>query len=190
MPTLLKQLQFFEPFDAHERAMTARLQHFHTAAQNQNPYARDLSGTAPEQGHVTGSAWIVNPEYLRVVLLYHGKLGKWVQPGGHCDGDENVLRVAMREAEEETGLKVTPAGAGIFDVNVHEIPEYWNTPAHLHFDVRYLLLADDAQETVCSHESREVRWVSLEEALELSGEESVARMVEKTRVLAGHCKKI
>lgn len=183
MTTLLEQLKNYQPFDDHERAMTNRLQSFLQNAQDQNPFARDLVGAAPEHGHVTGSAWIVNPEYSRVVLLHHGKLGKWVQPGGHCDGQSDVLAVSLRETEEETGLQSTPAGAGIFDIDVHEIPEYWNTPAHLHFDVRYLLVADSAQEVLCSHESKAVRWVSLEEALELSGEESVARMVRKTRQL-------
>lgn len=164
--------------------MTKRLQNFLIAAKNRNPFARDLVGTPPEMGHITGSAWIVNREYSRVVLLHHKKLNKWVQPGGHCDGEENVLNVALREAQEETGLQSTPATDRIFDIDVHEIPEYWNTPAHLHFDVRFLLFANENQTPICSNESKAVRWVSPEEALDLSGEESVARMVQKTLQLA------
>ena len=185
MTSLLQQLQHYRAIDDYERAMQQRLLAFLEATQEQNPFARDLVGTAPEHGHVTGSAWIVNPDYSRVVLLHHGKLGKWVQPGGHCDEEADVLAVATRETREETGLQVVPAQEGIFDVDIHEIPEYWNTPAHLHFDVRYLLLADDRHPVICSHESKAVRWVSLDEALELSGEESVARMVRKTLELAG-----
>lgn len=161
--------------------MCLRLQNFLSSATNHDPFGRDLAGTVPEHGHVTGSAWIVNADYSRVVLLHHRKLEKWVQPGGHCDGEREVLSVAQRETWEETGLQSTPLlGGAIFDIDVHQIPTYWNTPEHLHFDVRYLLLADDSQKIICSHESKAVRWVGLEEALQLSGEESVARMVKKT----------
>jgi 8-oxo-dGTP pyrophosphatase MutT (NUDIX family) len=182
------QLQNCAPADEQERTMTQRLRNFLQSATNQKPFARDLAGAPPEIGHITGSAWIVNREYSRTVLLFHKKLNKWVQPGGHCDGEENVLSVALREAQEETGLQSTPATGSIFDIDVHEIPEYWNTPAHLHFDVRFLLIADATQIPVCSDESKEVRWVSLDEALQLSGEESVARMVRKTLHLAGDAK--
>jgi 8-oxo-dGTP pyrophosphatase MutT (NUDIX family) len=177
--SLLHQLQNYQPLDAHETRMAARLRRFLESAQN--PFERELAGQAPEHGHVTGSAWIVNQEYTKCVLLHHAKLGKWVQPGGHCDGDCEVRNVAQREAIEETGLRVTPLQNGIFDIDIHEIPEYWNTPAHLHFDVRYLFVADPAQEIISNHESRGVRWLSLEEAAALSNEESVLRMVEKTK---------
>lgn len=181
MSSLIDQLRQHSPFNSYERAMCARLQSFLETSGERNPFGRDLAGTPPEQGHVTGSAWIVNQDFSRVVLLHHRKLGKWVQPGGHCDGEREVLSVAQRETWEETGLQSTPLLDGrVFDVDIHVIPAYWNTPEHLHFDVRYLLQADDSQRIICSHESKAVRWVSLEEALQLSGEESVARMVEKT----------
>lgn len=180
MISLLQQLRDFVAHNAYERTMQLRLQTFLESTRQQNPFARELAGVPPEHGHVTGSAWIVNPAYTRVVMLHHAKLGIWVQPGGHCDDETNVLAVAQREASEETGLYNTSAITGIFDVDIHHIPEYWNTPAHLHYDVRYLLVADDAQPLICSHESKAVRWMSLDEALELSGEESIARMVRKT----------
>lgn len=183
MFSLLEQLQNHAPFDERERAMTTRLQTFLQKTQNQNPFDRELSGAAPKLGHVTGSAWIVNAEYSCIVLLYHAKLKKWVQPGGHCDGQSDVLQVAQREAEEETGLVATPLSTQVFDVDIHQIPEYWNTPAHFHFDVRYLFQADENQIPVCNEESKAVRWVSLEEAKVLSGEQSVQRMIEKTRRL-------
>lgn len=183
MFSLLEQLQNHAPFDERERAMTTRLQNFLENARDQNPFARELAGNAPEIGHVTGSAWIVNAEYSGIVLLYHAKLKKWVQPGGHCDGQNDVLEVAQREAQEETGLVVTPLSTQVFDVDIHQIPEYWNTPAHFHFDVRYLFQADENQIPVCNEESKAVRWVSLEEAKVLSGEQSVQRMIEKTRRL-------
>src|SRR5882672_1965365 len=74
-------------------------------------------------GHITGSAWVVNPEKTKTLLVHHAKLNKWVQPGGHADGDENILNVALREAEEETGLKDMKPAEGIFDLDIHLIPE-------------------------------------------------------------------
>lgn len=181
--TLSDQLNNYHPFNDDEAQMVLRLQRFLHSARDQDPFARELAGVAPEHGHVTGSAWIINTAHTDCIMLHHAKLGKWVQPGGHCDGDADVLAVARREAEEETGLAVTALQSGIFDVDIHEIPEYWNTPAHLHFDVRYLFVADQEQPIVSNHESRCVRWASLEEALQLSGEETVARMVRKTRII-------
>ena len=73
-----------------------------------------------EQGHVTGSAWIVDETREHALLLHHRKLDRWFQPGGHADGQSNILQVALKEAEEETGLTdfevVSPA---IFDIDVH-----------------------------------------------------------------------
>src|SRR5437899_1557771 len=89
-------------------------------------------------GHITGSSWIVNEDFTKVLLILHAKLGRWLQPGGHADGDEHVLNVAMREAEEETGLsKLTLLGPGIFDLDVHPIPARKDFAAHDHYDVRF-----------------------------------------------------
>ena len=181
---LSELLQNYRPFDAHETAMVARLKRF-LAAPGAH-FGRDLAGHAPDWGHVTGSSWIVDEGGENVVLVFHRKLGKWVQPGGHCEGESDVLSVAVREAREETGLDVWAHDNAIFDVDAHEIPEYWNTPAHVHYDVRFLLRANAAQSPVVSAESRAVRWVSLDEAQKLSGENSIARMIEKTRLRFGN----
>ncbi len=172
----------YAPSDAHESAMAARLRAFLETVKNSNDaFSRELAGEDAARGHVTGSAWIVNENRTRVVILYHAKLNKWVQPGGHCDVQSDVLQVARREAQEETGLDVTPLGAEIFDIDVHAIPEYWNTPSHFHYDIRFLFQADDAQTPIVSNESREVRWATLAEADELANSESVSRMIRKTR---------
>ena len=182
---LRELLDLYIPSDAHEAAMKARLQQFlQDAARTQtDAFGRELAGVAPHAGHITGSAWIVDETFGRTVLVHHAKLNKWVQPGGHCDGEADVLAVARREAEEETGLEVVAESAQIFDIDVHEIPEYWRTPAHHHFDVRFLLRANSSQTPCASDESHDVRWFSLDEALTQSGEESIRRMVEKTRRL-------
>lgn len=164
--------------------MMRQLQEFVEANPNAtNAFGRELHGQGRHQGHVTGSAWIVNGDASRAVLVHHAKLNRWLQPGGHCDDESDVLRVALREAEEETGLVVIPIHSGIFDIDVHSIPEYWNTPQHWHYDVRFLLRAVDAFVPRLSSESRDVRWVSIEEIAALNDSDSIARMVAKTRWL-------
>lgn len=133
-------------------------------------------------GHVTGSAWVVSDDGSCVVLLHHGKLGRWLQPGGHADGDPDVARVAWREAREETSLRSLRLDRPeIFDVDVHEIPERGSEPAHLHYDVRFLFRADLAETPIPSNESRDVRWLALADARLIAPEVSIERMIRKTR---------
>lgn len=177
-------LSCYTPFGEREAAMTDQLKVFLTQVNtDQTPFGRELAGCKPHWGHVTGSAWVVNSDGSRVVLVHHGKLNRWVQPGGHCDGEADVLAVALREAQEETGLEVAPLRQGIFDIDVHLIPEYWNTPAHWHYDVRFLFRADDRVPPQVSLESHAVRWVTLQEAAMLNSGESINRMITKTRPL-------
>lgn len=134
------------------------------------------------EGHVTGSAWIVNPSRTRCLLTHHRKLDRWLQLGGHADGQTDILEVAMREAEEESGLKsLRPVSREIFDCDVHPIPGRKTEPEHFHYDVRFLLEADDAEPLVISEESKELAWVVLEDVATLESDESVMRMVAKTR---------
>ncbi|MBX2970870.1 MAG: NUDIX hydrolase [Cyclobacteriaceae bacterium] len=137
-------------------------------------------------GHITGSAWIVDETISHVVMLHHGKLNKWLQPGGHADGDENIFRVALREAEEETGITtVNLVQHGIFDLDIHPIPEHKNFPEHLHFDVRFIFTASGKQPLTCSDESHELKWVPLKEVELLTDHStSISRMVQKTLLLA------
>lgn len=80
-------------------------------------------------GHITGSSWIVNPAKTAVVMVHHAKLNRWLQPGGHADGCENVLSVALKEAQEETGiLELTVLRENIFDLDIHRIPERKDFP--------------------------------------------------------------
>lgn len=134
------------------------------------------------QGHFTGSAFIVDPARTRFVLLWHRKLDKWVQPGGHADGDPDLLAVARREAFEETGLETRAVFLGVFDLDIHTIPASPHVPAHLHYDMRFLLEADPAAPLAPNaRECRDVAWMNLAEA-EARGievEASVRRMVEK-----------
>ena len=132
-------------------------------------------------GHITGSAWIVNTERTHVLLVHHAKLNKWLQPGGHADGDENILNVALREAEEETGLTDFNYKNSIFDIDIHPIPARKDFPQHLHYDIRLLLETNQLYPPMVSEESHDVRWIALQEVAALSQHNpSILRMIQKT----------
>ena len=130
------------------------------------------------EGHVTGSAWLVSPDGRQALLTHHKKLGRWLQLGGHSDGEPDTLLVSQREVEEESGLKVQPLDESIFDIDIHEIPARADEPTHLHFDVRFLFRARDLK-FVVSSESHDLRWVDLLNIEQFSNEWSVVRMRDK-----------
>lgn len=133
-----------------------------------------------EIGHITGSAWVVNSTGCEVLLTHHRKLDRWLQLGGHADGESDVLAVAIKEAEEESGLgNFSVIGPGIFDIDIHRIPARKNEPEHDHYDVRYVLMVNGSLEFEVSEESHELRWVKLDEVKNLTREPSMMRMVEK-----------
>ena len=137
------------------------------------------------QGHVTGSAWIVNSARTHALLLHHLKLNLWVQPGGHLDdADASPAAGAMREALEETGIAcLNFASESLFDVDIHSIPARSRgehvEPAHLHYDARYLIIADSANVTI-SEESLDAKWIALNALAQAPHERSIARMAEKS----------
>ena len=133
-------------------------------------------------GHVTGSAWVVNRAGTHVLLTHHRKLERWLQLGGHADGDVRAFRVALREAEEESGLDgLVPVWKRLFDVDVHRIPARGEEPAHLHWDLRYAFRAAGSEAFRVSRESRELRWVPIDRLATLTTEESMLRMARKWR---------
>ena len=123
-----------------------------------------------QQGHITGSAWMVNQQGDKALLTLHHKLQIWVQPGGHADGDSDVLRVACREAMEESGItEIRVLDSEIFDIDIHTIPARPATgePEHYHYDVRYLLQAGHENYTI-SNESDALGWFTREEIQHLT----------------------
>jgi 8-oxo-dGTP pyrophosphatase MutT (NUDIX family) len=131
-------------------------------------------------GHITGSAWIINKEKTKVLLVHHAKLNRWLQPGGHADGEEDVLNVALREAQEETGVnKFRLLQKQIFDLDIHPIPARKDFPEHLHYDIRFLFEADEKEKIVVSEESHDVKWISLTELVNYNPETSVQRLAKK-----------
>ena len=131
-------------------------------------------------GHITGASWITNAAGDEVLLTHHAKLDIWIQPGGHADGDPDVLAVARKEAEEETGLDplelVVPE---IFDLDIHGIPARKSDPAHEHFDVRFAFRHSGDGRFTVTEESHDLAWVPLAELNRYTDETSIHRMARK-----------
>ena len=139
-------------------------------------------------GHITGSSWIVSEAGDRCLLTHHRKLGRWLQLGGHADGESDVAAVALREAREESGLRdfepVIPRdGCAILDVDVHEIPARGDEPAHEHHDVRFLFRARDGQTLAISDESNDLDWFAWERLEGIGADASMLRMAHKARAI-------
>ena len=129
-------------------------------------------------GHITGSAWVVDTTGDRVLLVYHRKLGRWLQPGGHCDGDPDALAVALRETCEESGLDVRSLDDTIFDIDVHGIRPVAASPGTSTSTCASWLRAEHDRFAV-SEESHALAWVPAAGLGALTDEESVLRMARK-----------
>ena len=140
-----------------------------------------LQGKANPGRHITASTWIVSPSRTRVLLTHHAKLDKWVQLGGHTDDGEDWSAAALREAWEESGLTgLKMAQPGLYDLDIHEIPARPGQGAHDHYDLRFLVEADDAVPLTISDESHDLKWVPLSDLEDYTQEESQLRMKRKT----------
>ena len=173
---LRQLLDTHRPSDAREAGFVERIRAltlYGEAAFNRENYA---------PGHITASAFVVSPDPSRVLLILHGKLGLWLQPGGHVEPeDASVLEAARREVLEEVGVSdLEVASEGLFDVDIHAIPGSPKAPAHEHFDVRFLFRARSL-DVRAGDEVKAVRWVA-DDARELAGsDESVARALRRIR---------
>lgn len=131
-------------------------------------------------GHVTASAWLVDRTRARVLLTHHRKLDRWLQLGGHADGDRDLARVALREAQEESGLDGLSVEPSIFDLDRHWIPERRDVPGHWHYDVRYIVRAGESEAYAVSDESHDLAWRDIAAiALDADLDPSLRRMAGK-----------
>lgn len=131
-------------------------------------------------GHVTSSCWLLSPDHSEVLLTHHKKIGRWLQLGGHTDGDPEVLRVALKEAEEESGIaNIRALSPDIFDLDIHLIAEHKDTPAHFHYDIRFAL-ESSSYNFLVSDESHALAWQSTNDLISGSiTNDSLARMARK-----------
>jgi 8-oxo-dGTP pyrophosphatase MutT (NUDIX family) len=131
-------------------------------------------------GHFTGSSWLVSEDGAHALLMHHRKLGRWLQPGGHADGEADLAGVALREAQEETGVTGLRVDEAVFDLDRHLIPARGDEPEHWHYDVRYVVRAGADERFVVNAESHALAWrpvvnVAGDESLD----ESLRRMARK-----------
>lgn len=131
------------------------------------------------EGHVTGSCLIISPDKQKVLLTHHKKLNKWIQLGGHSDGDENTLNVSMREAEEESGISdLSFVSKDIFSIDIHTIPARKQEPEHLHYDISFLIQAHH-ENYIVSDESHDLKWFAVKDLMGMELEDSLSRMVKR-----------
>ncbi len=140
----------------------------------------DCFERALQPGHMTASGWLLNHHGSKALLMHHAKLGRWLQLGGHADGNPNLLEVALKEAREESGIEdIRALSPAIFDIDIHLIPENPKEKAHYHYDVRFLLQVETSKAIQKNHESKELRWVGKEQNLLPTSEPSIVRMFTK-----------
>lgn len=140
------------------------------------------------QGHFTASCWLVNKFMDRTLLTHHAKLNTWLQLGGHCDGDSNITRVALKEAQEESGLlNLKLVSEQIFDIDVHAIPANNREPWHLHYDVRFLIQVLDDAPLIISPESKALCWFGTDVNSLPTAEPSILRMFNKWLEIRSEC---
>jgi len=173
---LLAQLQAYNP-TAQEVETQKTIINF--VKKYENCFERSLT-----VGHITASAFLLNKEHTQALLMLHKKLNLWVQLGGHCDGDSNTLAVAIKEAQEESGIQAISAlSQKIFDIDVHRIPANKHEPEHFHYDIRYLLAVQSDEKIVQNSESKELRWISKTSNELPTAEQSVMRLFNKWQAL-------
>lgn len=176
---LTELLASHAPLDAQEATDLGRMRE--AAVALEAPLSRHQ-----EEAHFTASAVLVNRAGDAVALVHHGKLDRWLQPGGHVEPDDNgdLVRAALREAREETGCEVAldPRAPSPLDVDAHLIPARKSDPAHTHLDVRFLVVTDTPERLRHDPaESHAARWFSWDEALALAGDAPLRRLLEKAR---------
>ena len=132
------------------------------------------------QGHLTGSAWLVSSDGRQALLMHHRKLDRWLQPGGHADGDWDLASVALREAREETGLPDLQVERAIFDLDKHRIPARGPVPEHWHYDIRFVVHATGSLDFYGNVESFALQWFDVGElARDERLEVSIRRMAQR-----------
>ncbi|MCK6446931.1 MAG: NUDIX hydrolase [Planctomycetes bacterium] len=167
-----RTLERYVPRDAAQAAERERMLAF-VDAQPRDAHRRSLL-----VGHLTASALLVDRARGAALLTHHKKLGRWLQLGGHCDGDANLAGVALRECIEESGIETLAIDPTPLDLDIHVIPARKDEPEHLHLDTRFVVFAPPHAAELASDESHALRWVRPRELAELglATDDSVRRL--------------
>jgi 8-oxo-dGTP pyrophosphatase MutT (NUDIX family) len=174
MPAFIHALAAYRERHPDEAATVAEFAEL-AQAEGADPYCRERL-----QGHFTASAWLVDAGGRRALLTHHRKLDRWLQPGGHADGDRDLARAALREAEEESGLRELVVEGGLFDLDRHWIPERGAEPGHWHYDARFVVRATGGEDFVVGEESHDLAWRDIEAiASDPASDDSLRRMARK-----------
>ncbi|WP_375580857.1 NUDIX hydrolase [Marivirga tractuosa] len=173
----MKLIENYNPVSEKEEVFKEKMLKLYKSKGKKSFYRDNL------EAHFTASAWIINPNSEEVLLLHHKKLNKWLQPGGHADGQTDLEKVAKKEAEEETALNNLQLITNkIFDIDIHIIPENKGIPEHYHFDVRFAYFCTEIEKTQINSESNNFHWIKLNSVETLTKEPSILRMAEKSKV--------
>ncbi len=169
---LLTLLNIFVPLNNCENQLKTRFIDF----VKNTPTAFERSHLA---GHVTGSAWLMDTRLSRVLMTHHKKLGKWLQLGGHSDGNPDTLEVSLREAREESGFpNIISLSKNIMGLDIHEIPARGHEPTHFHYDATFALQVVGDETFTVSEESHDLAWVKIEDILNGDYEDSLKRLAQ------------
>ena len=161
--TIFEQLRGFAPFNEQEASDRRLILQY--AEQFPNLFTREN-----EMAHLTASCWIVNPARTKVLMAYHNIYDSWAWLGGHADGMEDLLSVARKEANEESGVQAVPVLDDIFSVEILGVAGHVKrgkyVSSHLHLNVTYLLQAEEGQTLrEKPDENSAVRWFALPDVL-------------------------
>ena len=172
---LIEQLKNYKPYNAQEEADRGAFLRF--LEKNKNAYSRENT-----EGHITVSAWIVNPDRTRVLFCYHNIYNSWSWVGGHADGNEDLLFVAIKEAREETGAAVRALSDEIFSLEILPVAGHVRkgkyVSSHVHYNVTYLVEADENEALrICEDENSAVAWIDIEEIPEKSTEKWITENI-------------
>lgn len=164
--TLKEQIESYKPVDEQEACDKEQMLRFI------KDY-RDVLTRHNTIGHFSSSAFVVNPDRTKMLVVYHNIYDGWIYPGGHADGEEDLLSVAVREVEEETSLKAKVLVPSFYSIQSLPVTGHVKrgkyVSAHTHFDVAYLLEADDNMDLAYREdESAGVKWVPFSEATDSS----------------------
>lgn len=169
MKTLRKQVEMYQPYNQQEEKDRTQILKWIDSGM-------DILTRNNTTAHLTASAWVVNPDHTKVLMVYHNIYDSWSWMGGHADGESDLLATAIREVKEESGIHdVRPLTEDIFSLEVLTVDghvkrgEY--VSSHLHLNITYLLEADDQQEVhMKEDENSGVKWFRLDDAVKASCE--------------------